>query len=77
MKIINKTLPIEKNIDQIKPGELFTTMGNRNIYGAPVGLFMKIENKNGDENAVKIDNGELYLVDRNTILQIIDGELIV
>lgn len=56
---------------------MFTAIGNRNIYEAPVGLFMKIKNKNGDENAVKIDNGELYLIDRNTILQIIDGELIV
>lgn len=75
MKITNNT--IDKNIDQVKPGELFVITDNEDFYGSFPGLFMKIVNKNGNDNAVKIDNGELYTINRNTIVQIINGELIV
>ncbi len=67
MKIINKTL--NKNIDQVNPGELF--------FVKDEGIFMKIENETDGRNAVKIDNGKLHTLDRNTILQIINGELTV
>ena len=78
LKITNNTL--NKNIDQINIGELFIVSDNeKDEYKLFKGVFMKVEKSYNDikVNAVKLNDGTLYNINSNLLLQIIDGELII
>lgn len=76
LKITNKTM--NKNIDQINPGELFIVVENKeDKHNLFTGIFMKLDKNNTNKNAVKLNNGTLYYINQNTILQVLNGELII
>ena len=76
LKITNKTM--NKNIDQINPGELFIVVENKeDKHKLFTGIFMKLDKNNTNKNAVKLNNGTLYYINQNTILQVLNGELII
>lgn len=84
LKITNKTM--NKNIDQINPGELFIVVDNEEEkYKLFPGVFMKLDvkfmnfdkNNKINKNAVNLNSGILYYINQNTILQVLNGELII
>lgn len=75
IKITDKTF--NKNIDQIEPGELFIVRDSNDDYNLFDGFFMKIKDEKGSKNAVKINDGQLYYINSNVILQVVNGELTV
>ncbi len=82
MKISNKSFT--KHIDEIKAAELFvvSSMGSNsksnldivsNIY---YGIFIKLkENPQSKYNAVRLDDGDLFVITDNMILQKVNAEL--
>ena len=77
LKITDKTF--NKNIDQIKPCELFiVTENEKDEYKLFKGIFMKLAGDNTNKiNAVKLNDGELYHINENMLLQVVDGELVI
>lgn len=77
LKITDKTF--NKNIDQIKPCELFViTENEKDEYKLFKGIFMKLAgDKTNNKNAVKLNDGELYHINENMLLQVVNGELII
>lgn len=76
LKITDKTF--NKNIDQIRTGELFIVVEQeKEEYSLFRGIFMKIENNKDNRNAVKLNTGELYCINRNMILQAVNGDLVI
>lgn len=75
MNVVKKT--VDRNIDQVNPGELFIILDDIATYGVSNSLFMKIDNQESEWNSVSIDNGKLCSVNRNMILQIVNGELVI
>lgn len=82
MKINNKSFI--KHIDDIKPAELFVVSSMdssptsdleivSNIY---YGVFIKLkENPQSKYNAVRLDDGDSFVITNNMILQKVDAEL--
>lgn len=68
-----------KNIDQIKPCELFVVTENeKDEYKLFKGIFMKLAgDRTNNKNAVKLNDGELYHINENMLLQVVNGELII
>ena len=77
LKITDRTF--NKNIDQIKPCELFIVLENeRDEYKLFRGVFMKLAgDRTNNKNAVKLNDGNLYHINENMLLQIVNGELII
>lgn len=80
LEIINNTF--NRNIDEVKNGELFTIIENEKYmeqYGSSIfnGIFIKINNDNGKQNAVKLNDGHLYCINNTLDLQVINGKLLI
>lgn len=77
LTITNRTF--NKNIDQLKNGEIFTVEeSDKDTYELFSGVFMKIEgNKDCKGNAVNLNTGLLYHINKNMILRVINAELII
>lgn len=76
LKITNKTF--NKNIDEIEVGELFIVSENdKDKYSLFKGTFMKVRNRKDNRNAVRLNDGELYCINNNILLQIVNGTLII
>lgn len=75
IKITNKTF--NKSIEQIEPGELFTVRDCRDEYHLFDGFFMKIKEEKYNKNAVRINDGQLYFINSDIILQVVNAELII
>lgn len=77
LTITNRTF--NKNIDQLNNGEIFTVEeSDKDIYELFSGVFMKVEgNKDCDKNAVNLNTGLLYHINKNMILRVINAELII
>lgn len=80
LEIINNTF--NKHIDEIKEGDIFTLIENDRYggqYGSRMfnGIFIKINNGNSKENAVKLNNGHLCYINNSLDLQVIKARLVI
>lgn len=80
LEIINNTF--NKHIDEIKEGDIFTLIENDRYegqYGSRMfnGVFIKINNGNSKENAVKLNNGHLCYINNSLDLQVIKTRLVI
>ncbi len=75
LKIVDNSF--NKNIDQIKPAELFIVLENeKDEYKLFKGIFMKLAcDRTNNKNAVKLNDGNLYHINENILLQVVNGEL--
>ena len=77
LRINNKTF--NKNIDQVNAGEIFVVSDKKDEYEIFDGFFMKLncDRISDDKNAVKLNDGTLYNINQNIILQVVNAELVV